>query len=237
MHGLLVSLLVSLLALPCGTARAQPLQLLVFANPGLFDVAADGTVSGPGANVLAKIGQLSGVPLDILALPIPCALATASSMPGSCAVGLARTPEREASFLWAGPLASGALVIYARADETQALQGLLDLRGRGVVVQRESAPAAWLREQGIAAQETNNSVTALRMLQARRVDFWFANELAAEPVIRTEAGPAVRSMLTLRRVDVYVACQVATPPEQVDRLHQAIQKLRRQGDLAEFGLR
>lgn len=158
-------------------------------------------------------------------------------MPGSCAVGLARTPEREASFLWAGPLASGALVIYARADETQALQGLLDLRGRGVVVQRESAPAAWLREQGIAAQETNNSVTALRMLQARRVDFWFANELAAEPVIRTEAGPAVRSMLTLRRVDVYVACQVATPPEQVDRLHQAIQKLRRQGDLAEFGLR
>lgn len=229
--------LLMLLALLCGTARAQPLQLLVFPNPGLFDVAADGTVSGPGAELLAKLGRASGLQLGILAMPIPRALATAGSTPGSCAVGLSRTPEREAAFQWAGPLASGALVVYARADEAQALQGPQDLRGHSVVVQRESAPAAWLREQGIAAQEANNSVTALRMLQARRVDFWFANELAAEPVIRAEGGAPVKSLLTLRRVEAYIACHAATPPQAVDKLHQAIQKLRRQGELAEFGLR
>ncbi|MDR7268172.1 ABC-type amino acid transport substrate-binding protein [Pelomonas saccharophila] len=230
-------LLVLLLALLCGTARAQQLQLLVFPNPGLFDVAADGTVSGPGAELLAKLGRVSGVPLGIQALPIPRALATASATPGSCAVGLSRTPEREAAFHWAGPLASGALVVYARADETQALNGPLDLRGHGVVVQRESAAANWLREQGIAAQEVNNSVTALRMLQARRVDFWFVNEIAAERVIRAEGGAPLKHQLTLGRVDAYVACHSATPREPVDRLHLAIQKLRRQGELAEFGLR
>lgn len=230
-------LLVLLLALLWGTARAQPLQLLVFPNPGLFDVATDGTVSGPGAELLAKLGRASGLPLGILAMPIPRALATAASTPGSCAVGLSRTPEREAAFQWAGPLASGALVIYARADETLAVQGPADLRGHGVVVQRESAPAAWLREQGVAAQEVNSSVTALRMLQAKRVDFWFANELAAEPVIRAEGGVAVKNLLTLRRVEAYVACHPATPQEPVEKLHQAIQKLRRQGELAEFGLR
>ena len=229
--------LIVLLALLCGTARAQQLQLLVFPNPGLFDVAADGTVSGPGAELLAKLGRVSGLQLGILAMPIPRALATASSTPGSCAVGLSRTPEREAAFHWAGPLASGALVIYARADEAPALHGLQDLRGHGVVVQRESAPAASLREQGIPAQEANNSVSALRMLQARRVDFWFANELAAEPVIRAEGGAPVKSVLTVRRVDAYVACHIGTPLEPVDKLRQAIQKLRRQGELAEFGLR
>lgn len=225
------------LALLCGAARAQPLQLLVFPNPGLFEVAADGTVSGPGAELLLKLGRVSGVALGIQALPIPRALATANSTPGSCAVGLSRTPEREASFQWAGPLASGALVIYARADESLALRSPLDLRGHGVVVQRESAAAAWLREQGIAAQEVNNSVTALRMLQARRVDFWFVNEISAERVIRAEGGTPVKHQLTLGRVDAYVACHPATPPEPVEKLHQAIQKLRRQGELAEFGLR
>lgn len=230
-------LLVLLLALLGGTARAQPLQLLVFPNPGLFDVATDGMVSGPGAELLAKLGRASGVPQTILALPIPRALALGSSTPGHCIVGLTRTPEREPGFHWIGPLASGALVIYARADETPALQVPLDMRGHGVTVQRESAAAAWLREQGIPAQEVNNSVTALRMLQARRVDFWFANELAAEPVIRAEGGVPVRPQLTLRRVDAYVACHIATPAEPVEKLRQALQKLRRQGELAEFGLR
>jgi len=233
MRGLLVFLLVLL----SGAARAQPLQLLVFPNPGLFEVAADGTVSGPGADLLTRLGRISGVPLAIQALPIPRALATASTTPGNCAVGLSRTPEREASFLWAGPLASGALVIYARADESLALRSPQDLRGHGVVVQRESAAAAWLREQGIAAQEVNNSVTALRMLQARRVDFWFVNEISAERVIRAEGGTPVKHHLTLGRVEAYVACHPATPQEPVEKLHQAIQKLRRQGELAEFGLR
>lgn len=229
--------MVLLLALLCGTTRAQQLQLLVFPNPGLFDVAADGGVSGPGADLLARLGQSSGLQLGIQALPIPRALATASSTPGACAVGLSRTPEREAAFHWAGPLASGALVIYARADETQALQSPRDLRGHGVVVQRESAAAAWLREQGIPAQEVNNAVTALRMLQARRVDFWFVNEVAAERVIRAEGGAPLKHQLTLGRVDAYIACHIATPREPVEKLHQAIQKLRRQGELAEFGLR
>ena len=226
-----------LAALFCGTAQAQQLQLLVFPNPGLFDVAADGTVSGPGAELMAKLGRVSGLPLGVQALPIPRALATGSSTPGACVVGLSRTPEREAAFQWAGPLASGALVVYARADETSVLQGPQDLRGRGVVVQRESAPASWLREQGIPAQEVNNSVTALRMLQARRVDFWFVNEIAAERVIRAEGGPPVKHQLTLGRVDAYIACHIASPREAVEKLHQAIQKLRRQGELAEFGLR
>ncbi len=232
-----VRLLPVLLALLCGSARAQQLQLLVFPNPGLFDVAPDGTVGGPGAELLAKLGRVGALQLSIQALPIPRALATAASTPNACLVGLSRTPEREAGYLWAGPLASGALVIYARADETASLQSPLDLRGHGVVVQRESAAATWLREQNIAAQETNNSVAALRMLQARRADFWFSNELVAEPVIRAEGGVPVKAQLTLRRVDAYVACHLATPSASVEKLHQTIQKLRRQGELAEFGLR
>lgn len=226
-----------LLALLGGVARAQPLQLVVFPNPGLFDVAADGTVGGPGAELLAKLGHGSGLQLAVQAMPIPRALALGSSTPGHCLVGLSRTPEREAGFQWAGPLASGALAVYARADNAAALHNPQEMRGHGVVVQRESVAAGWLREHAIPAQEINNTVTALRMLQARRVDYWFVNELVAEPVIRVEGGLPVKQVLTMRRMEAYVACHVGTPPEHVDKLRQAIQKLRRQGELAEFGLR
>jgi polar amino acid transport system substrate-binding protein len=221
----------------CAPAAALGLNLVVFPNPGLFEVEADQSIGGRGAALLHKLAAASGLTLNLQAMPIPRALSTGAATPGNCLVGMARTPEREAQFQWAGPLASGALTVYARGDETRPLQQPADLRGLGVVVQRDSAPAAWLRQQGITPQEVSQPVTALRMLQAGRIDFWLANELSAAPAIAAEGGIAVKAHLVVMRIDAYIACHPGTPPELTARLHQALQKLRRQGDLAEFGLR
>lgn len=229
--------LIALLAFLCGPVVAQGLNLVVFPNPGLFDVEADQSIGGRGAAVLHKLAGVSGLALNLQAMPIPRALSTGAAMPGSCLVGMARTPEREAHFHWAGPLASGALIVYARGDETRPLQQPADLRGLGVVVQRDSSAAAWLRHQGITPQEVSQPVTALRMLQAGRVDFWLANELSAAPAISAEGGTPIKPHLIVMRIDAYIACHPGTPVELTSRLHQALQKMRRQGDLADFGLR
>lgn len=229
--------LIALLAFFCGPAAALGLNLVVFPNPGLFDVEADQSIGGRGAALLHKLATASGLALNLQAMPIPRALATGAAMPGSCLVGMTRTTEREAHFQWAGPLASGALIIYARGDDTRPLQQPADLRGHGVVVQRDSAPAAWLRQQGITPQEVSQPVTALRMLQAGRIDYWLANELSAAPAIQAEGGNAVKAHLVVTRIDVYIACHPGTPVELTARLHQALQKMRRQGDLTDFGLR
>lgn len=230
---------IALLAFVCSpaVALALGLNLVVFPNPGLFDVEPDQPVSGRGAVLLARLAAVSGMTLDVQAMPIPRALSSGVAAPGRCLVGLVRTPERESHFLWIGPLASGALNLYARGDDSRMLQQPADLHGHTVVVQRDSASAAWLRQQGITPQEVSQPLTALRMLQAGRVDFWLANELSAAPAIAAEGGAAVKAKLALARVDVYVACHPATPAEPAQRLQQAIQKLRRQGELADFGLR
>ncbi|MDR7331860.1 transporter substrate-binding domain-containing protein [Roseateles asaccharophilus] len=225
------------LAFVCGPATALGLNLVVFPNPGLFEVEADQSIGGRGAVLLHKLADVSGLTLNLQAMPIPRALSTGAATPGSCLVGMTRTPEREAQFQWAGPLASGALVVYARGDDTRLLQTPADLRGHGVVVQRDSAPAAWLRQQGITAQEVSQPVTALRMLQAGRIDFWLANELSAAPAIQAEGGNAIKAHLVVMRIDAYIACHPGTPAELTARLHQALQKMRRQGDLAHFGLK
>lgn len=229
--------LLTLITLASGPATALELNLVVFPNPGLFDVGTDSTISGRGSALLARLGAASSVRLNLQAMPIPRALATGASSPGQCLVGLARTPEREPHYLWVGPVASGALVAYARVDETRPLHDGADLRNHSVVVQRDSAPAHWLRQQGITPQEANSPVSALRMLQAGRADFWVANELSAAPIVETEGGRPVKPHFVISRMDVYVACHPATAPELTGRLQQAVQRLRRQGELAEFGLR
>jgi polar amino acid transport system substrate-binding protein len=227
----------TLFVLACGPAMALCLNLVVFPNPGLFDVEAGQPIGGPGGALLVRLGRVSGLTLNLESMPIPRALAAGAAAPGGCLVGLTRTPEREAHFQWIGPLASGALTVYARGDETRPLRDGSDLRGHSVVVQRESAAANWLRQQGIAPQEANHALSALRMLQAGRVDFWLANNLMADPVIQAEGGAPVRPHLVVARIDVYIACHPGTAPDAMARLQQAIQRLRRQGDLAEFGLR
>eukprot|EP01034_Spumella_vulgaris_P005429 gene5429-6928_t len=47
------------------------------------------------------------------------ALLDANTRPGTCAVGMGRSPEREAQFLWAGPISRAELVLLARADDTR----------------------------------------------------------------------------------------------------------------------
>lgn len=221
-----------------GVAHAAgELHLVVYPNPGLFEVGADDSLSGKGMTLIQRMGGVSGITLNVQSLPIPRALATGAATPNHCLVGMIRTPEREASFAWVGPVGGGSVVAYVRADDTRPLKDASDLRGRQLVTQRDSAMASALRQQGLAPYEANNPLGALRMLQAGRADVWVASELSAQPTLDTAGGAAVRPALVLQRVEIYLACHLGSEPELLTRLQQAVQRLRRQGELTEFGLR
>ena len=217
-------------------AQAQTLDILVYANAGVFEAAPGQGPGGPGAAMLARMQTLSGVTLRQQVLPISRALLLVDQRPGNCAVALSRTPERESRYLWAGPWARGAMTVYGRADETRPVEGAQDLRGHSIVVLRDSQPAAWLKEQGLAAEEVKDNSTALRMLQARRVDFWLANDVAGHFVIRAVGGTAPRVLYSGLHIGLYVACHPRSDAAVVRALDLAITQLRRSGELAEFGL-
>lgn len=229
------SALAVLLAGPAGAAPA--LRMLVYPVPGLFDVRDDGGIGGPGGDLLNKIGPASGVAFEAASLPIARAWSALQGEPQSCVLGMSRTPEREDRFQWVGVISRAEHVVYARADSPAVPQHLAALRGRPVVVVRETATAAQLREQGVAAQEVGNTLSALRMLQAGRVDYWFAHQLVAEPAASAAGGTPIKPLFSAGRIDGYLACNLAVPAATVNQLRQGLQRLRRNGDLAAFGLR
>lgn len=224
-----------LLTLTTG-AHAHGLDILVYANAGVFELTPGQGPGGPGAVLLARMQALSGITLRQEVVPISRALLVAEQRPGNCAVALSRTPERESRYLWAGPWARGAVTVYGRGDETRRVGGAQDLRGRSIVVLRDSQPASWLKQQGLPAEEVKDNSTALRMLQARRVDFWLANDVAGHFVIKATGGAAPLALYSFGRIDLYIACNLATDPATISALDIAIGQLRRNGELAEFGL-
>ncbi|MFG6415187.1 substrate-binding periplasmic protein [Roseateles sp. DC23W] len=229
-----------LLLLLLAGSRAQAalmLEMLVYPNAGVFEAAPGTGPGGPGGAMLQRVQALSGVQLHQQLMPIPRALLTVKHKPGNCMVAVSRSPERNGTLLWAGPWARGATTIYSRADDTRRIHDPRQLRGTRVVVLRDSSPADWLKAQSLPAIEVKDNSTGLRMLQARRVDYWLANDLAARFVIRAEGGPAPRPLYHFGRIDLYMACHPGSDPEAVGALDAALAQMRRNGELAEFGMR
>lgn len=231
------ALLVTLLLPAIVQAQDLALTMLVYPNAGVFESAPGKGLGGPGGAVLQRMQALSGVKLHQQLVPIPRAQVMLKHKPGHCMVALARTPERETQHLWAGPWARGATAIFARADDKRPIQHPRDLQGRSIVVLRDSGAADWLKAQGLPALEVKDNATGLRMLRAGRVDYWVANDVAAQFIIRAEHGPAPRALHSLGRIDLYVACHPDSNPAAVAALDATIARMRRGGELAEFGLR
>jgi ABC-type amino acid transport substrate-binding protein len=184
-----------------------------------------------------RVTTLSGVKTTLRVVPASRALQMIGLEPGHCAVGLARTSDREPLYRWAGPMASGELVLYGRASETRQVNGPRDLVDSAIVAQRNSQALAWLQSHGLHAQEVSDTATGLRMLRAGRVDFWLVNDLAAQRAIQRLDGDAPRPVHRFGRVDLYVACQRDVASDVMERLQVALAQMRRNGELVEFGLR
>lgn len=219
---------------------ATPLKLLAFPVPGLYEVAADGSISGAGGVLLRQLAQASRQPFTSEVLPVPRAWNTVLEAAPACIVGMVRTPEREATFQWVGLVSRAELAVYVRDDTpppTEPAPALASLRGKRVVVVRDTTMAIQLREQAVRAQEVSSNLSALRMLQAGRVDYWFTHQLLAEPAASAAGGAAIRPLFSIARIDGYLACNAAVTPAAVAALRKGLQQLRRDGGLAAFGLR
>jgi polar amino acid transport system substrate-binding protein len=218
-------------------ARADSVDMLVFASPGLFEVSPQGQLSGPGAHLVKRIGEASGVEMRMQVMPVARLMQTLTQQPGHCTVGIPRLPEREPLFAWAGLVASSSLMLYGRLDETRIVTSVDDLRDTVIAAQRESLPAAWLRGHELKMQEVRDAPTGLRMLQARRVDYWLVNELLARAAFRGLGSEPARPMQSFGRIDAELACHRDTAPAVLEKLRSAVERLRRDGELVPFGVR
>lgn len=228
----------ALTAWAVASVQAAPtLRVLVYPVPGLFDVHDDGRIGGSGGALLTKISHASEVPFEAESLPIARAWSTLLGQPQVCVLGMARTPEREARFQWVSVVSRADLIVYGRADAAPLPHDLAALRGKAVVSLRETATASELRDHGVAVQEVSSALNALRMLQAGRVDYWYSHQIVAESTANAAGGPAIKPLFTTARIDGYMACNLEVPATVIDKLRQALQRLRRNGDLADFGVR
>lgn len=231
---------VTILALSCGLglARAEPLVLLTENLPP-FNMSANGNnfarddnVTGMSADILRAVCERAQVDCQlILRFPWQRVYQQTLDEPGYGLFSTARTAEREKLFKWVGPIAQNDWVLFAKGDNSIQLATLQDAGRYRIGGYKGDAKTQFLLDKGLEVQTALRDTENLRKLERGQIDFWVTSSQAGRFVARQEGIENLKVVQHLHTADLYLALNLQTPDELVQKLQQALDALRAEGAL------
>ncbi|HDS62959.1 MAG TPA: transporter substrate-binding domain-containing protein, partial [Methanofollis liminatans] len=176
-----------------------------------FNYEKDGKAAGISVEILEAVFSHIGVNRtgsDVRIVPLAEGLQAAQNDTGTVLFSLARTPEREPLYQWAGPFTSTRFVLFAPTGRniTIAAPGDLDRYRIGAVeesVEKDFLLALGVNASGMVVGETLKDL--LSMLEEDRIDLWATGELAGRhQMMQAGEGPEVyEAVYTLGESGLY----------------------------------
>lgn len=229
---------VTILALSCGLsiARAAPLVLLTENLPP-FNMSASGTnyarddsVTGINAEILRAVCERAQVECQlILRFPWQRVYQQTLDDAGYGLFSTARTAEREQLFKWVGPLSSNEWVLFARGDSPIQLSGIDDARRYRIGGYKDDAKTQFLLDRGLEVQTALRDSENVRKLESGQIDLWVTSNQAGRFVARQEGFDNLKVVQNLYTAELYLALNLQTPDELVQKLQGALDALRAEG--------
>ena len=242
MDGKLILAIMALLILPAGVFAApipDDLQILTEDNAPL-NYIENGTLQGITVDMMEEILNRMGsnITRDSFKLvPWNDAYAQISTSPDTMILAMDRLPEREDTFLWAGPVITVPQVLFTRADSN--LSDGSDMSALRIVIITDDCGKTYAINAGADESnivEVSSTGDAIRMVENGSVDAWVYNELAGIKAIDKFANDPKTFGLgkELGSSRVYFAFNRDTSPAFVQEVNATIQSLKR--DRSEAGV-
>ena len=230
----------TILALTCGLslARAEPLVLLTENLPPFNmsvsgnNFARDDNVTGISADILRAVCERAEVECQlILRFPWQRVYQQTLDEVGYGLFSTARTAEREGLFKWVGPIARNEWVLFAKGDSPIQLTGIEDARRYRIGGYKGDAKTQFLLDRGLEVQIALCDIENVRKLERGQIDLWVTSNQAGRFVARQEGVENLRVVQHLHKAELYLALNLQTPDEVVQKLQKALDSLRAEGAL------
>lgn len=224
--------LIAALAQPC-SAIAHTLDLhLPDAPPLTF--ADDHGRHGIVGDITLKAATLAGYDLHLITLPWSRAQQTARAGKDQLIIPLSRTPDREAHYTWIAPVISMDRAFFSLDKRVDSFEQARRTYAR-IAVGRGSAQEQKLREEGFSDSQiypVKIGENPAQLLLLGRVDAWFNGIPETRTIWPQVSNKPLLMSPGLMRTDLYVACSKACDAQMVQRLAEAVRRLREDGTVA-----
>jgi len=205
-------------------------------NAPPYNFSNDGgkTVVGSATETVQELFQRAHIPYKIKMYPWVRALDMARFEADTCVFSTTRTPEREKTFQWVGPLAPNSWVFFARADSTIRLNLLDDARKFRVGGYRGDAVTLYLEEHQFTIDEGADDEQNARKLQAGRIELW-ATESQAGWFVAAKLNVQIKPLLEIKKTALYLACNAGVAPQTIALLNTTLQAMVKDGTIEKIG--
>ncbi|MES2949279.1 MAG: ABC transporter substrate-binding protein [Pseudomonadota bacterium] len=228
---LCVSLLLS------GSAWADGLILTTEDAPPFNYSTDDGkTIVGSATEAIHELFKRARIDYTITMYPWVRAIEMARGNKNTCVYSTTRTEEREKSFSWVGPVAPNDWVLFAKADSSIQLASVEDARKYRVGGYRGDAVTLFLQGQKFNIDEAVNDEQNVKKLDAGRIELW-ATGSQAGPFIAGKMKIKIKPLLSIKRTELYLACNVSVAPETIAKLNTTLQAMAKDGTTARINKR
>ncbi|MBV1776950.1 transporter substrate-binding domain-containing protein [Burkholderiaceae bacterium DAT-1] len=186
-------------------------------------LGADGkTAKGIAVDRLRAAFKKTGIPYSITITEWSRAFKLAQRQSNACVFSTARLPEREAMFQWVGPIASSSWVLWGRPDQLPP-ESLESVREKLICALLNDGPGEYLQARGFRIVGATAPETCARNVARGVADYW-ANSLTDGQSVLTQLqlSDQVEPKYEYRRNQLYLACNLAMPKHQIDRLQNAL---------------
>ncbi|MEM6939062.1 MAG: transporter substrate-binding domain-containing protein [Pseudomonadota bacterium] len=178
-------------------------------------------IVGMGAEQVFELMDRAGLAYDVELTRWSRAIGLARRNPDTCVFSTFRTADREAAFVWIGPLTEDRSLLIKTEESDIALDTLEDALEYSVGTQTGEFTVGILEAAGFAQVEQAPSMAdALKKLLAGRNDLMAVPELYFKAL--REDGVPVVSALALPALEVALACNPQTEDSMVAALRAAM---------------
>ncbi len=203
-----------------------------------YNYMENGTLQGLSVDLLEAItGKMGGnvSKEDIHLVPWSEGYQTALTRNATVLFSTARTPEREQSFKWVGPIYSDRYVLFAPRDRAVTVADPEDLKGHRIGVIANDSAVRQLLDAGVNQSgivEENNISALIALLENGEIDLWCYPETGGRYFAEQATGNAYtyEVVYTLQEVGICYAFNRDVPDSTVQSFQQALDTVRNQKD-------
>ncbi|MGY3803126.1 substrate-binding periplasmic protein [Pigmentibacter ruber] len=186
-------------------------------------------VTGISTEIVEEIFKNAHINYSIEILPWARALDTASKNKDIGLYSLARTPDRENSFYWIGPLIKNDWSFFTRKNSKIKIHKLDDAKKYLVGVYKQSALSNYLLENGFKADKNLDFVNEEKYnptkLERNRIDIW-ATGLLVGLFHAKEHKTTFVPIYTIKEVGLYLAFNKSTDKNLISTLEKSFDKIK-----------
>nr|WP_241666684.1 transporter substrate-binding domain-containing protein [Stutzerimonas nosocomialis] len=219
---------------------AEPAITVVTEELPPYNMTVDGQLTGMSTEVVRAVLEEAGLEGHFQSMPWARAYDIALNSPNVLIYSIARTPRREALFKWVGSLAASDWYLFSLPGRQFDLKSLEDARGYQIATVKQDVGEQYLISRGFLIgrnlQSSNRYEHNYEKLKAGRVDLWISNELNAHYLVRQATGNPDETAVAQLAIDdlggadgLNLAFSRDTPDELVERVRQALERVRADG--------